>query len=229
MHPSWYYSCFDQIFGATRDYVGEIAIISGRSPLYDREVEEIGVGLGGHLKEVLKCRPRTAVGVDIDADACRHATERFSLDSRVSIVHADGFKRRSNASLAYCFYCVPQQSYSVLEAVDRLRHLAEHARDGREAWVEMMDVDRHLAANLHRPASEIYRNGDDYLELRTTASEVGVEIIYSGVMGSRPTEYRVPIAKIDGKTISQVASRVGASIEYFPLSSSSRRVLVRFF
>lgn len=229
MHPNWYYRWFDRVFGVTRDYSRELSVISSKSPLMGRDIDEIGVGLGHHLNEALKYHPRSAVGVDIDADACRHAKARFASDSRVSIVQADGFVRTSQASLIYCFYCVPQQSFSLFEATDRLALLAMHARDGREVWVEVMDVDRHISANLNRPVSEIFRNGDDYLQLRTTASDTGVEIIYFGVMDSKPTEYRVPIAKVDTEMISEVARRAGASTEYYPLSASNRRVLVRFF
>jgi len=229
MHPNWYYREFGNIFGSTRRYAEEVATISQVSSLSGERVEEVGVGLGSHLAEVLKHNPRSVVGVDLDDEACRLSRERFSFDRRVSIVEADGFIRRSDALLLYCFYCLPQQTREPAEAVARLEHLAFGAVDGREAWVEVMDVDRHLRSNLCRPREEIFRRGGDFLALHTEASETGAEIVYSGVMYSQSTEYRVPIARIGQGIISDIAQRAGVSFECYPLTESNRRALIRFF
>ena len=229
MHPEWYYKEFDAVFGSTRRYEEEVSAISRVSSFGGISVEEIGVGLGNHLVEVLRGEPNEAIGVDVDPEACRLSSSRFSSDKRVVIRQGDGFINRSNARLLYCFYCLPQQTNSVCESRARIGHLASHAGDGREAWVEVMDVGRHLAANLHRPAVEIFRNGNNHLNLRTEASKTGANIIYSGVMDSYPTEYCVPIARLDDEMISDAARQATVSFECHPLSSSNRRVLVRFF
>ena len=225
-HPWWYFEYYERVFGISRSYEKEISLISSLAPLKGRVVEEIGAGTGCHVSEILKQGAESVVAVDIDPAAIKILDQKFNRDDRVTVIHADGFVRREPADILTCFFSILQQGTSPPCIEIRLQNLLGRTNlPGSWIFIELIDVDRHVAANPPNKTSVVISEHKNRLFVETVAEEFGSSIRYFGNLGGEPVEYSVPLIRLDITTIREaIGDRRHLTVT--PMSSSQRKSIV---
>lgn len=230
LHPWWYFRFFEEIFAKTRNYSHEVSLIKTLFQLNGAVIREIGSGTGNHVAELLRCGISRIDAIDIDPVAITILRNRFALEHRVNVIQKDGFSDDDCVlfDLQLVYYCLIQQCQSSQIASERVSHMLDLARNGKGGLaIEVIDVDFHLYANLHKKPSEIYRGPDGYLEVETVETDFGMRIQYNGVLLQRSVRYSVPITRID---FAEIIDCYQQSFRFYsiPMSKSGRKKMVCF-
>ena len=223
MHPGWYYYYYDEIFGWSRDYPKEIAMINDIASLKNKVVEEIGAGTGRHTEQILKLNPRIVRAIDYDDQAVGILKEKFKQDSKIQIIKGDGFIRDTSVDIIICLYSIFQQTEEKTILKKRIDNLIGRLDAyGCDIFVECIDTNKHKTQEF----TLIYESGQDYLGIKSEKTDYGVKIVYQGIVNNENVVYEVPLCDCP-----LYLFEINSSIKYeiIPLTKSGRKRIIHIF
>jgi len=233
IHPPWYYSHFDSIFGRGASYRREVRQLSALADFSGAHVQELGAGTGNHAAFVLELPLSKLDLVDCDPTAVSILRRRFETFPNVKVQARDGFGRFPARSfdIVYCMFSVVLQGVESARALEqRLIAVRKRLKSTGVFLFEAIDADVSERRFPDSVKSIVYRelSAGDSVAISSHYDSYATTVRYSGFLQERPMEYEARMLRVNRRKLLQIVSGVfGSEASAVGLDKQGRRVLVR--
>ncbi len=229
-HPDWYYKYYDKVFSKEKNYYYEIEQIDAIVSLAGKKVQEVGSGTGEHAIRILAKNPSYLELLDFNRKAINILEGRFKEKNNVKILYENGFGDTVDGifDVVICMYSIIVQSIETFEELEnRLKTIFRRIRKGGYLFFETIDYD--ICKTIYKEGSQsnIYKNANDEVIIKTEYSENKINFIYSGKLDNQKISYKVSLFNLNKKQLLDFFTLNNISDNGFiSLDKSNRRQLI---
>jgi spermidine synthase len=233
MHPEWYYSDYDRIFGRGNSYTEEIANFASMTSLKSADIQEIGAGTGNHAAILLQYPIASIELVDCDPQAITILRKRFVNNPRVSINCSNGFSMEMfhKYDMVYSMYSVALQEVETITAFkSRLVSVRKRLRPGGVFIFEAIDA---VVSEKIFPAGmkSVLSVGDsihDRVFVSSFYNKNTVTVQYEGILNGSSIKYSVHMLRVHRNLLTEMVDDVfDMTSSVFALDQYGRRLLIK--
>lgn len=232
IHPDWYYSHFDAIFGRGSRYDSDVQAIGTFRKIRGARVLEIGCGTGEHAARVLASGPAVLDLVDIDEAVRPLILRRFQHEPNVALRIADGFALGDvdlPYDLVYCMYGVLQQVASTEALAQRLSAVRRILAPEGAFVCDFLDCETHV--KLFNDVPPAYREvkGVGIVNVSSHRAGDSLRIEYRGSLYDRSISYDAALICLSFQEFCAQAAAGGLSlIGRRPMDADGRWTAIGF-